>query len=235
MQLFYTPDINPLEVYFLEQEESNHCVKVLRLKEGDELYLTDGIGNIYKAQILIANAKSCGVKVIETEYEYQKRNFYLHIAIAPTKNLSRIEWFVEKATEMGIDEISPMITEHSERVYMKTERLEKIIISAMKQSLKAYKPKLNPPREFSEIISSANQEKKLIGYCDNNETRYLIAEAYKKAEDVLILIGPEGDFSPSEIEIAKENGFKIINMGTSRLRTETAALFALCNIHSINL
>ncbi|MDD2288599.1 MAG: RsmE family RNA methyltransferase, partial [Bacteroidales bacterium] len=115
MQLFYTPDINPLEVYFLEQEESNHCVKVLRLKEGDEIYLTDGIGNIYKAQILIANTKSCGVKVIETEYEYQKRNFYLHIAIAPTKNLSRIEWFVEKATEMGIDEISPMITEHSER------------------------------------------------------------------------------------------------------------------------
>ena len=143
MQLFYCPDINPNQIYTLGKEESQHCVKVLRLKENDTLFVTDGQGNLYKAEIVEALPRSCSVRIIETQAEYGKRDYYLHIAIAPTKNIARIEWFLEKATEMGIDEITPIICDHSEREIVKNERLEKIIVSAMKQSLKAYLPKLN--------------------------------------------------------------------------------------------
>lgn len=234
MQLFYTPDIDPSSIYSLNKEESTHCVKVLRLKEGDNIHLTDGLGNLYVAEIIEANPKHCLVQVRDTFAEYGKRNFYIHVAIAPTKNISRIEWFLEKATEMGIDEITPIICEHSERDIVKNERLEKVIVSALKQSLKAYMPKLNEATKFKDLVKKSSETNKFIGFCAGDE-RYKIKDIYKENESVLLLIGPEGDFSEKEVLLAKENGFKVITMGEARLRTETAALYALLSIHFMNL
>lgn len=235
MHLFYTPEHNPFEDYFLEKEESSHCIKVLRLKEGDFIYLSNGFGDLHKVEIIDANPNRCAVRLVSSQHEFGKREFYLHIAIAPTKNISRLEWFIEKATEMGIDEISPIITEHSERIVIKPQRLEKVIVSAMKQSLKAYKPILNETRKFEDLILQSKEENKLIGYCSDKESKSKIKDIYTKNQSVLVVIGPEGDFSQREVDIAKENGFEIITMGNSRLRTETAGLYSLFTIHSINL
>lgn len=233
MQLFYCPDINPDQIYTLGKEESQHCVKVLRLKENDTLYLTDGQGNLYKAEIVEAMPRSCSVKIIETQAEYGKRDYYLHVAIAPTKNIARIEWFLEKATEMGIDEITPIICDHSEREIVKNERLEKIIVSAMKQSLKAYLPKLNEAIPIKQLIQNAKEENKLICYCQDDD-RKKIQDIYKPKESVLIIIGPEGDFSEKEVKEALNNNFQKITLGKERLRTETAGLYAVQSIHFLN-
>ena len=233
MQLFYCPDINPNQIYTLGKEESQHCVKVLRLKENDTLYLTDGLGNLYKAEIVEAMPRSCSVKIIETQAEYSKRDYYLHVAIAPTKNIARIEWFLEKATEMGIDEITPIICDHSEREIVKNERLEKIIVSAMKQSLKAYLPKLNEAIPIKQLILNAKEENKLICYCQDDD-RKKIQDIYKPKESVLIIIGPEGDFSEKEVKEALNNNFQKITLGKERLRTETAGLYAVQSIHFLN-
>lgn len=233
MQIFYCPDLNPLQIYTLGKEESQHSIKVLRQKEGEKVYLTDGIGNMYEAEILEANPKACTVKVINTHHQYNKRDYYLHVAIAPTKNISRIEWFLEKATEMGIDEITPIVCEHSERVVVKQERLEKIIVSAMKQSLKAYLPKLNPPTPLLQIIKNAKEENKYIGYCQS-EDRQQIKDIYKAKQSVLIAIGPEGDFSEKEVEEALKHKFQKITLGKERLRTETAGLYVVNTIHILN-
>lgn len=233
MQLFYCPDINPNQIYTLGKEESQHCVKVLRLKENDTLYLTDGQGNLYKAEIVEAQPCSCSVRVIETQEEYGKRDYYLHVAIAPTKNIARIEWFLEKATEMGIDEITPIICDHSEREIVKNERLEKIIVSAMKQSLKAYLPKLNEAIPIKQVILNAKEEHKLICYCQDDD-RKKIQDIYKPKESVLIIIGPEGDFSEKEVQEALNNNFQKITLGKERLRTETAGLYAVQSIHFLN-
>lgn len=233
MQLFYCPDINPNQIYTLDKEESQHCVKVLRLKENDTLFLTDGHGNLYKAEIVEAMPRSCSVRIIETQVEYGKRDYYLHVAIAPTKNIARIEWFLEKATEMGIDEITPIICEHSERDIIKNERLEKIIVSAMKQSLKAYLPKLNEAIPIKQLIQNSKEEKKLICYCQDDD-RKKIQDIYKTKESVLIIIGPEGDFSEKEVQEALNNNFQKITLGKERLRTETAGLYAVQSIHFLN-
>lgn len=233
MQLFYCPDINPNQIYTLGKEESQHCVKVLRLKENDTLYLTDGQGNLYKAEIVEAMPRSCSVRIIETQAEYGKRDYYLHVAIAPTKNIARIEWFLEKATEMGIDEITPIICDHSEREVVKNERLEKIIVSAMKQSLKAYLPKLNEAIPIKQVILNAKEEQKLICYCQDDD-RKKIQDIYKPKESVLIIIGPEGDFSEKEVKEALNNNFQKITLGKERLRTETAGLYAVQSIHFLN-
>lgn len=232
MHLFYTPDISA-ETYTLNEIESKHCTRVLRLTTNDQIELIDGKGNLFEAKITDPNPKKCSVEVVKTVKEFGKRNHYLHIAIAPTKNIDRFEWFLEKATEIGIDEITPIICEHSERKVIKPERLEKIIISAIKQSIKAYKPTLNKLISFSEFITQNFEGKKYIAHCEEN-SKTLLKSACKKEENVLILIGPEGDFSPTEIELAKQNNFIETSLGESRLRTETAGIVACHTINLIN-
>ncbi|MCB2195830.1 MAG: 16S rRNA (uracil(1498)-N(3))-methyltransferase [Bacteroidetes bacterium] len=230
MHLFYTPDLSG-KIYTLNESESKHCIKVLRLSVNDQVQLIDGKGGFYTAQISEANPKRCSVEIIKEVKEFGKRNHYLHIAIAPTKNNDRFEWFLEKATEIGIDEITPIICEHSERKVIKPERLEKIIISAVKQSIKAYKPKLNNIISYQDFIASEFQGDKFIAHCEEDE-KAALKTAYKQGNSALVLIGPEGDFDPNEIALAKENNFQEISLGESRLRTETAGVVAC---HTINL
>ncbi|NOX47465.1 MAG: 16S rRNA (uracil(1498)-N(3))-methyltransferase [Chlorobi bacterium] len=232
MQLFYTPDINS-DIYTLNEQESKHCIRVLRLKIGDEISLTDGVGNMYFTKIIEDHSKRCTVQVMEVKKEYGKRPFKIHIAIAPTKNIARTEWFIEKATEIGIDEITPLICEHSERKAVKTERLFKVITSAVKQSLKAYHPVMNDAVEFKKFVRQEIKGAKFIAYC-SDEYRDSLKNIYTKGEDALVLIGPEGDFSPEEVDLAINHGFKPVSLGSSRLRTETAALYACCVVNLRN-
>ncbi len=230
MQLFYVPDISGAEV-ILNETESKHAIRVLRLKEGDEIELIDGKGGFYKARIQNANPKKCQLSIIESQTDFGKKDFHLHIAIAPTKNIDRTEWFLEKCTEIGIDEVTPLLSEHSERKVIKPERLEKILVSAMKQSVKAYLPKLNGLTKLSELLSQATETKKFIAHCNEGEKPHL-KNVVKPGDNVLILIGPEGDFSPEEVTLALEYGFEAISLGNARLRTETAGVVAC---HIVNL
>lgn len=232
MHLFYTPKIQG-DTYTLDQIESKHCIRVLRLSEGDIIHLIDGRGGFYTAEITDASPKACKVKCTEIIREYGKRNFNLHIGIAPTKNNDRTEWFLEKCTEMGIDRVTPLLCEHSERKVVKIERLNKIITSAVKQSLKAYHPQLEEMTKFKELINQPFEGQKFIAHCNPGEKTPL-QDIYKENSNVLILIGPEGDFSPKEVEIAKKAGFKEISLGNSRLRTETAGIVACHTINLIN-
>lgn len=232
MNLFYTADIDS-EIYTLNEDESKHIIKVLRLKLGSFINLTNGKGTFYKVEIIDDNPKRCIVKVVEFEENVGKRNFKLHIAIAPTKNIERFEWFLEKATEIGIDEITPIICRNSERDSVKTERLNKVIVSAMKQSLKAYCPILNEPIKFSEFLKNQSFKNKFIAHCDKGE-RVSLKEKYIPGSDALILIGPEGDFNSDEINTAIKNGYKEIHLGKSRLRTETAGVVACQTINFLN-
>ena len=232
MHLFYTPDING-ETYVLNEEESRHCIKVLRLSLGDIVYLTDGRGNMHKAKLSGENPKRCEISIIETQKQFEQRDYYLHIAIAPTKNIDRLEWFLEKATEIGIDEITPLSCERSERTIIKTERLNKIIVSAVKQSLKAYHPVLNNLTKFNDFIKQPFNGRKLIAHCEIME-KNLLQHELKAKENVLILIGPEGDFSLREIGISQSHNFTPISLGKSRLRTETAALVACSGVNFVN-
>ena len=230
MQLFYVPDISGAEV-ILNETESKHAIRVLRLKEGDEIELVDGKGGFYKARIQNANPKKCQLSIIESQTDFGKKDFHLHIAIAPTKNIDRTEWFLEKCTEIGIDEVTPLLSEHSERKVIKPERLEKILVSAMKQSVKAYLPKLNGLTKLSDLLSQATETKKFIAHCNEGEKPHL-KNVVKPGDNVLILIGPEGDFSPEEVTLALEYGFEAISLGNARLRTETAGVVAC---HIVNL
>nr|WP_320021790.1 16S rRNA (uracil(1498)-N(3))-methyltransferase [uncultured Draconibacterium sp.] len=230
MQLFYVPDISGAEV-ILNETESKHAIRVLRLKEGDEIELVDGKGGFYKARIKNANPKKCQLSIIESQTDFGKKDFHLHIAIAPTKNIDRTEWFLEKCTEIGIDEVTPLLSEHSERKVIKPERLEKILVSAMKQSVKAYLPKLNGLTKLSDLLSQATETKKFIAHCNEGEKPHL-KNVVNPGDKVLILIGPEGDFSPEEVTLALEYGFEAISLGNARLRTETAGVVAC---HIVNL
>jgi 16S rRNA (uracil1498-N3)-methyltransferase len=233
MQLFYTPDI-ATDSYTLNEQESKHCIRVLRKKKGDILFLTDGLGNLYKAGIVTDNLKACQLKIVETFSNYRARNFYLHIAIAPTKNIDRIEWFLEKATEIGIDEITPLVTQHSERKHVNADRLERIIVSAMKQSVKAHKPVLNGMTTFSDFISQKRPENICcIAHCNPGEKK-LMRELYNKHESCAILIGPEGNFSLEEVGQAISRGYQQVSLGESRLRTETAGVVACHTISFLN-
>lgn len=229
MHLFYTPDIEG-DHYILNPEESKHCIRVLRFKEGDVVVSVDGKGNWYTGEIEDADAKACSVKVTGKKEKFGMRPFRLHLAIAPTKNIDRIEWMLEKCTEIGIDEITLLNTEHAERRMVKEERLEKVIIAAMKQSLKAYLPQLNPMTDFREFVSSCRETSRFIAHCHEGDKQRLDA-VYHPGEDVVILIGPEGDFSEKEVEEAVRCGFVPVTLGTSRLRTETAGIVAC---HSVN-
>lgn len=237
MHLFYTPDIT-LPEYVLNEEESKHCVRVLRLSVGDQIILIDGKGGWYEAEILLDHPKKCQVKITREQQENGKRPYSLHMAVAPTKNMDRLEWFAEKATEIGVDELSLINCRYSERDIVKTERLEKVMISAMKQSLNAYLPKLHPLLDFKTFIMSAGKFKgqKFIAHCHPSvqTTKLHLKQLYKPQQEVLILIGPEGDFSVEEVKEALEQGFQEISLGHLRLRTETAALSACLTVHILN-
>ena len=231
MQIFYTPDItvNPE----LPEEEAGHCIRVLRLTEGDEILLTDGKGSFYKAAISRAHHKHCEVSILERWKQPALWNFQLHVAVAPTKNMDRMEWFAEKATEIGIDTITCLNCRFSERREIKPARLEKILVSAMKQSQKATLPRLIGMTDLKSFVSQPFDGRKFIAHCEDGEKR-LLKQTYHPGENALILIGPEGDFSPEEIELALQQGFEPISLGESRLRTETAALVACHTIHVLN-
>jgi len=228
MQLFFTE--NTENEFTLPSEESKHITKVLRKKEGDKINFTDGKGNLIIAEITTSDVRKTRVRVVEKISEEKQHNYYLHIAIAPTKNMDRFEWFLEKATEIGIDEITPIICDRSERKIVKKERCNRILLSAMKQSLKFHLPKLNEGISFKDFIKQDFEGSKYIAYCEEGEKTELRKKG--KKERTLILIGPEGDFSPPEIEIALENEFKSVGLGNSRLRTETAGIVA---VHTINI
>lgn len=231
MQIFYAPDIESTLV--LPEEESGHCVRVMRLAEGDEIMITDGKGNFYRTSITNAHPKHCQVEITSSWQPEKPWDAYIHIAVAPTKNMDRMEWFAEKATEIGIDEITCLNCRFSERKEVKTARLEKILVSAMKQSQKALLPQLNGMTDFKQFVRQPFNGRKFIAHCEEGE-KPLIKSIYRPGENVLILIGPEGDFSPEEIKSAEENGFEAISLGKSRLRTETAALTACHTIHVLN-
>lgn len=231
MHLFYTPDIHG-NSYELSEEESRHCIKVLRLEAGDEVYLIDGGGGFFRAVITSPHPKHTLLNIIESHTEYGKRNHYLHIAIAPTKNIERYEWFLEKATEIGIDEITPLICERSERKEVKTERLKKVITSAVKQSLKAYHPVINEAARYKDFILNSEGQK-FIAHCMDGEKTSL-AEVIAARGRYTILIGPEGDFSHNEADSALKAGYIPITLGNSRLRTETAGLEACFEVNFLN-
>lgn len=239
MHLFYTPDITS-DIYTLNEEESKHSIRVLRLRIGDPVILIDGVGGWYEAVIKDDNPKNCKVSILETKKEFGKRDLRLHIAIAPTKNMDRLEWFTEKATEMGIDEITTLDCQNIKRTVVKAERLNKVAVSAIKQSLKAYLPKINEMMELKKLIVSNGNFKgqKFIAHCYSNisekDNRTHLKNLYKKGNDALILIGPEGDFSVEEVKFAINNGFKEISLGSSRLRTETAAMYACATVNILN-
>jgi len=234
MHVFYTPDLQDQAQYTLNEEESKHCSKVLRLSTGDKVFLVDGRGGLYEAEIETESKKHVGLLITKTTKEYQKRNHHLHIAIAPTKNIDRLEWFLEKATEIGIDEITPIICERSERKVVKEDRLLKVITSAVKQSLQAYHPLLNPAITFSQLLQQQTTATKLIAHCVDDAERSYIKDLVQPLNSYLILIGPEGDFSPQEITTALQHGFMPVTLGTTRLRTETAALAACFELNYIN-
>ncbi len=233
MHIFYTPDITQ-NTYTLNEEESKHCVRVLRLSTGTIINLVDGVGGFYTAEIIADHPKKVVLSILHTEQEYKKRNHYLHIAVAPTKNIDRLEWFLEKATELGIDEVTPIITDRSERRIVKDDRLNKVITSAVKQSIKAYHPKLNEATTFADFLKQPFEGEQLIAHCIDNTEKKFISDLVIPFQKYLVLIGPEGDFTPEEVDLALNKGFKPLTLGENRLRTETAALAACFEINYLN-
>ncbi len=234
MHRFFAPDIAATLV--LPEEESRHCVRVLRLVEGDEIEVIDGAGMLYRCRIAMAHAKHCGVEIVSQEACPPHWGTKIVLAVAPTKNLDRIEWMAEKCTEMGIDRITPLLCRHSERKVLKTERLHKILVAAMKQSLKAQLPQLDELTPFAALINEQSQAQRFIAYCDESlprNERKSLAQVYDPSRDAVVMIGPEGDFDPQEVDAAFKAGFVPVTLGDSRLRTETAALMAVAMMHTI--
>ena len=233
MHLFYTPGIEGGR-HILSEEESGHCLRVLRMREGDTVYLTDGRGNMHSARIVSASPGRCVVEIFETIREYGKRPYALTMAVAPTKNNDRYEWFLEKATEIGVNRVVPVITGRSERRVFKAERGAKVITGAVKQSLKAYHPVIDGTATFDEVVKMAFQGDKFIAWCGESPGKKPLKEVAVPGRDTFILIGPEGDFSPEEVSLACSHGFTEVSLGESRLRTETAAIAACHTIALIN-
>tara|TARA_R110002074_G_scaffold130116_1_gene271534 strand:- start:178 stop:882 length:705 start_codon:yes stop_codon:yes gene_type:complete len=233
MQLFYNPNISESDTSFnFDKEESRHIVKALRKKTGDKLHITNGNGWLFEAELTLAGIKHCSVDIISKSLQ-PKRNYNLHLAVAPTKINDRYEWFIEKATEIGVETITPIICDHSERKVIKKERFEKIIQSAMKQSLQCYLPKLNTPITLKDFMNQEFSELSFIAHCEETDKKAL-KSLLKKNQDCLILIGPEGDFSVKEIEIALQHNFIPVTLGETRLRTETAAIAACHSVAFVN-
>lgn len=229
MHYFYTPGITD-DIYTLPEEELHHAIHVMRVKTGDLVGCMDGAGNIFEARVSDTK-KTCLVQVTRKLESMQQKDYKVHIALAPTKNMDRMEWFTEKAVEIGMDELSFVITKHCERKVIKNERIEKIAIAAMKQSLNACLPKINPAVSFHDFIQNAKSETKCIATCEGSE-RVLLKNIAEKSGSILIIIGPEGDFTAEEIKNALHHGYKTVSLGNSRLRTETAALVAC---HTVSL
>ncbi len=230
MQLFYSQNIDNNTVT-LNEEESKHAVRVLRKTVGDSLTVIDGLGSLYRCEILDAHPKHTLCTVVERIDNFQPLNYNLHIAIAPTKVIDRIEWFLEKATEIGVGEITMLRCDRSERKVVKIDRLEKVVVSAMKQSIKARKPQLNDMVSFADFISSNFEGyDKFIAHCNESNDTCHLKKLLVSNPNIVVMIGPEGDFSPNEVAEAKKRGFKEISLGEERLRTETAALYATTTV-----
>ena len=229
MDLFFDSEIE--ETLTLNAQDSRHCVSVLRHKAEDIIKVSDGEGTFYECRIIDPHPKHCRVEIVSRKRE-EERPFKLHIAIAPTKNIDRTEWFAEKVTEIGIEYVTLLRCEHSERKKIRLDRLEKVLIAASKQSLKAYKPKLTDITKFKDFIDSYRGVG-YIAHCNSSQLPHF-KNIYSKGEDAIILIGPEGDFSPEEVEYALKNGFKEISLGTNRLRTETAGVVVCTMFNLIN-
>ena len=236
MELFFSRDISG-GICRLDQDESGHCIKVLRHRSGDEISVIDGCGTLHRCRITSDSHKGVEATVIESVTGWGGHPYRLHMAVCPTKNNDRYEWFAEKACEIGLDEVSPVIGEHSERRIFKTARIEKILVSAAKQSLKGAVPSVNEPISVKDFIKghSSDEALKMIAYCFENDeaprrSRKEVLSGYE-GQDIIILIGPEGDFSPAEAELALSHGFIPVHLGPSRLRTETAALTAVSAVY----
>jgi len=233
MQLFYDPDLdNSAKTFTFPAQESKHLVRVLRKREGDRVHITNGRGDLFQVEILLADPTGCRAQIISHERSVPKR-FKLHLAVAPTKMNERYEWMLEKATEIGLDEISPLRCDRSERKTIKGDRLEKVVQAAMKQSLQTRLPLLHPLRPFEEFIAGDFPGLKFIAHCGTGDKMELKRVA-RADTDITLLIGPEGDFSPREIAQAQARGFVPISLGNNRLRTETAAILACAIINTIN-
>ncbi len=232
MQLFYTPDISAnTKEFTFSKEESKHLTKVLRKKEGSNIHITNGRGYLFEGSLITADTKQCVATIHKATLQDQKK-YSLHLAVAPTKINDRYEWFLEKATEIGIDEITPIICDHSERKVIKAERFQKILQTAMKQSLNCYLPKLNEAISFKQFVTKTKANC-FIAHCEE-ESKKSLKESIIQNTNTTILIGPEGDFSPQEIALAKENNYIPISLGNTRLRTETAAIVACHSVAFVN-
>jgi 16S rRNA (uracil1498-N3)-methyltransferase len=233
MQLFYNININETtENFSFDKEESKHIIKVLRKKDTDILYVTNGLGLLFKTEITLASDSKCTVKIISFEKSAPSK-YHLHLAVAPTKMNDRFEWFLEKATEIGIHEITPIICDRSERKIINTERFDKIILTAMKQCNQLYLPKLNSAMTFKEFVKLKNEGLQLVAHCEETDKKTLKSVLVPN-ENITILIGPEGDFSEKEIEAAIENNYIPVSLGNTRLRTETAAIVACHSVVFVN-
>lgn len=233
MQIFYSPDINGTE-YTLDEKESRHCIRVLRMKAGTRLQIIDGKGNLYEAVIINPDPRKCSLAITGVARDFEKRNYRLHIAISPLKNYERFEWFIEKSVEIGVDEITPLICCNTEKPKVKSERVNNLIISAMKQSLKTTLTILNEPCLFNDFIRKDYSGTRMIAHCKNEQTKSKIGEVYSKGDDAVIMVGPEGDFSTDEIKASIARGFLAVHLGQSRLRSETAGIAACHSIYYIN-
>lgn len=229
---FYSPDI--AETRMLPESDSRHAVRVLRMSEGDELQIIDGRGSVYTCRIVEAHPKHAAVEILACHKQQLPWTQQLAVAVAPTKHIDRMEWLVEKMTEVGVNRIIPLLTDRSERRDIKVERLEKIAVAAMKQSLKATLPVIDPMTPLRSILKMMPEAKRFVAYCDPEIPRVDLAKSYVPFSDTLILIGPEGDFTPAEIRNTLNAGFQSVTLGDNRLRTETAALFALSTCHTID-
>ena len=233
MQIFYVPGITG-NTCLMDENNSRHSIRVLRMTKGDRLKLVDGNGNLYEAIISDPDPSGCRVTITNVIRDFEKRGYRLHIAISPIKNQDRFEWFIEKSVEIGVDEITPVICRNTEKPGIKKDRINNIIISAMKQSLKAFMPSLNEPVTFDEFINSDPTGIKMIANCNPDSERKKMDQIYEKNSDAVILIGPEGDFTVEELNLAFRNGYKPVHLGTSRLRTETAGIAACYSVYFIN-
>jgi len=233
MQIFYAPDITG-DTYTLDEKESKHLIRVLRMTKGESVKLIDGNGNLYEGIISNPDQNKCSIDITGKIKDFEKRNYRLHIAISPLKNPERFEWFIEKSVEIGIDEITPLLCRNTEKPGIKSERLNNLIISAMKQSLKATKTILNEPASFKDFINKDLMGIRMIAHCDKSNERKNVSEVYSKNDNSIILIGPEGDFTRDEVDSAVNRGFLPVHLGPSRLRTETAGVAACHSIYFIN-
>jgi 16S rRNA (uracil1498-N3)-methyltransferase len=233
MQIFYAPEISG-DLYALDSTESKHIIRVLRMTKGTCVKLIDGKGNLFEGVIDNPDQKKCIIRITGITRDFEKRDYRLHIAISPLKNPERFEWFIEKSVEIGVDEITPLICRNTEKPGIKKERINNLVISAMKQSLKAYRPLVNDPCNFNDFIPRENEVRKMIAHCNSTNPRKKISEVCFKNDSAVILIGPEGDFSEAEIKKAADNGYEQVSLGNSRLRTETAGVVACHSFYLIN-